>query len=71
MLSGWELRRFYQFLVFMIALNSFATFALAVRFARIEDRLPARLSLALGASGLVIATLPKKRTLPRASSWLR
>lgn len=55
-LAGWDPRQFYQLLVVAIALNSFATFALAVHFARLPPTPRVQAALGLGAASVVLAT---------------
>jgi signal transduction histidine kinase len=55
-LAGWDPRRLHQLLVVAIALNSFATFALAVRFARLPLTPRVQAALGLGGVSVVLAT---------------
>lgn len=55
-LAGWDPRRLHQLLVVAIALNSFTTFALAVRFARLRPTPRVQAALGFGAASVVLAT---------------
>jgi signal transduction histidine kinase len=54
-LAGWDPRRLHQLLVAAIALNSYATFALAVRFARLRPTPRVQAALGLGAASVALA----------------